>query len=49
MREEHAVTRIARLPWARRLFVFGIGALLTLGFAPLQWWPLAIVCPTILV
>ena len=47
--EEHVVARLARLPWARRLFVFGIGALLTLGFAPLQWWPLAIVCPAILV
>jgi len=33
---DNLVTRLAGLPWARRLFVFGVGALLTLGFAPLQ-------------
>lgn len=31
-----------------RLFTAGIGALLACSFAPLQWWPLAIVCPAIL-
>lgn len=36
------------MPWARRLFIFGVGALLTLGFAPLQLWPLAILCPAAL-
>lgn len=46
---DNLVTRLAGLPWARRLFVFGVGALLTFGFAPLQWWPLAVVCPAILI
>ncbi len=45
---DNLVARLAGLPWARRIFVFGLGALLTLGFAPLQWWPLAILCPAVL-
>ena len=31
-----------------RLIAFGTGALLTCSFAPLGWWPLAIVCPAVL-
>ena len=31
-----------------RLAAFGVGALLTCSWAPLQWWPLAIVCPAVL-
>ena len=31
-----------------RLIAFGTGALLTCSFAPLQWWPLAILCPAVL-
>jgi apolipoprotein N-acyltransferase len=34
--------------YAPRLVAFGTGALLTCSFAPLQWWPLAIVCPAVL-
>ncbi|MGH8327364.1 MAG: apolipoprotein N-acyltransferase, partial [Steroidobacteraceae bacterium] len=33
---------------ARRVLAFGVGALLACAFAPLQWWPLAIVCPAVL-
>jgi apolipoprotein N-acyltransferase len=33
---------------ARRVLAFGAGALLACAFAPLQWWPLAIVCPAVL-
>lgn len=33
---------------ARRLLAFGAGALLACAFAPLQWWPLAILCPAAL-
>jgi apolipoprotein N-acyltransferase len=32
----------------RRVLAFGVGALLACAFAPLQWWPLAIVCPAVL-
>ncbi|HEX5459339.1 MAG TPA: apolipoprotein N-acyltransferase [Steroidobacteraceae bacterium] len=32
----------------RRLLAFGVGALLACAFAPLQWWPLAILCPAVL-
>jgi apolipoprotein N-acyltransferase len=32
----------------RRLAALAAGALLACGFAPLQWWPLAIICPAIL-
>jgi apolipoprotein N-acyltransferase len=45
---DNLVARLAGVPWVRRMFVFGIGALLTLGFAPLQLWPLAILCPAVL-
>jgi apolipoprotein N-acyltransferase len=31
-----------------RLISFGVGALLACSFAPLQWWPLAILCPAAL-
>ncbi|HEX8756629.1 MAG TPA: apolipoprotein N-acyltransferase, partial [Steroidobacteraceae bacterium] len=33
---------------ARRLLALGAGALLACAFAPLQWWPLAILCPAVL-
>ena len=33
---------------ARRTLAFGAGALLACAFAPLQWWPLAILCPAAL-
>ena len=32
----------------RRVLAFGVGALLACAFAPLQWWPLAILCPAVL-
>ncbi|MDE2051494.1 MAG: apolipoprotein N-acyltransferase [Gammaproteobacteria bacterium] len=41
-----ALTRHAAL--ARRVLAFGVGALLACAFAPLQWWPLAILCPAVL-
>lgn len=33
---------------ARSVLALGAGALLACAFAPLQWWPLAIVCPAVL-
>ncbi|HEV7136042.1 MAG TPA: apolipoprotein N-acyltransferase [Steroidobacteraceae bacterium] len=41
-----AVARHAAL--ARRLLAFGAGALLACSFAPFEWWPLAILCPAVL-
>jgi len=38
----------ARRRYVPRLIAFGTGALLTCSFAPLQWWPLAILCPAVL-
>jgi apolipoprotein N-acyltransferase len=32
----------------RRLVALAAGALLACGFAPLEWWPLAILCPAVL-
>jgi apolipoprotein N-acyltransferase len=32
----------------RRLLAFGCGALLACAFAPFEWWPLAILCPAVL-
>src|SRR5581483_9531745 len=32
----------------RRLVALAAGALLACGFAPLQWWPLGILCPAVL-
>ena len=32
-------------PYVRRLAALITGAFLTLSFAPVQWWPLAILCP----
>jgi apolipoprotein N-acyltransferase len=32
----------------RRLLALAAGALLACGFAPLQWWPLAVICPAVL-
>ena len=32
----------------RRLAALAAGALLACAFAPLQWWPLAIICPAVL-
>ncbi len=37
-----------RAALARRVLAFGAGALLACAFAPLEWWPLAIVCPAVL-
>jgi apolipoprotein N-acyltransferase len=37
----------ARL-WLRLLCAFVFGALLACAFAPLSWWPLAILCPAVL-
>ena len=45
---DNLVVRLAGLPWIRRLIVLVAGAVLTFGFAPLQWWPLAILCPAVL-
>jgi apolipoprotein N-acyltransferase len=33
---------------ARKALALGSGALLACAFAPLEWWPLAIVCPAVL-
>lgn len=33
---------------ARKVLALGGGALLACAFAPLEWWPLAIVCPALL-
>jgi apolipoprotein N-acyltransferase len=38
----------ARAALARRVLALGAGALLACAFAPLQWWPLAILCPAVL-
>ena len=38
----------ARAALARRVLAFAVGALLACAFAPLQWWPLAILCPAVL-
>lgn len=35
-------------PYVRRLAALVTGAFLTLSFAPVQWWPLAILCPAVL-
>ena len=34
--------------WLRRAIAFAAGALLSLAFAPHEWWPLAIACPAVL-
>src|SRR5579883_913689 len=41
-------TRSRYAPLLRRVVAFGAGALLACAFAPLEWWPLAIVCPAVL-
>ena len=41
-----AISRRAAL--ARTVLAFGVGALLACAFAPLEWWPLAILCPAAL-
>jgi apolipoprotein N-acyltransferase len=33
---------------ARKVLAFGVGALLACAFAPFEWWPLAILCPAVL-
>src|SRR6202012_5755671 len=33
---------------ARRAMAAGAGALLACSFAPLDWWPLAVLCPAVL-
>jgi apolipoprotein N-acyltransferase len=45
---ENHLVRMISAPYARRLIALGAGALLTFGFAPLQLWPLAILCPAVL-
>jgi apolipoprotein N-acyltransferase len=40
--------RWARSAQARGVMSLGAGALLACSFAPLQWWPLAILCPAVL-
>src|SRR6516162_2798227 len=35
-------------PWLRNLVAAGAGALLACAFAPLQLWPLAMLCPAVL-
>jgi apolipoprotein N-acyltransferase len=35
--------------WVKRGVALGAGALLACAFAPLGWWPLAIVCPAVLI
>jgi apolipoprotein N-acyltransferase len=42
------LTRKVSLPWTRRLVALGAGVLLNFAFAPLQLWPLAIICPALL-
>jgi apolipoprotein N-acyltransferase len=41
-------TVASRAALARRVVAFGSGALLACAFAPLEWWPLAILCPAVL-
>ncbi len=48
MRESH-VARLLGLPYVRVVIAIATGAILTFGFAPLQWWPLAIACPAVLI
>lgn len=43
-----AIARLLHGVLARSLLAFGAGALLACAFAPLQWWPLAILCPAVL-
>ena len=45
---EGNLARLAGLPYVRRLIALATGALLTFGFAPTQFWPLAIACPAVL-
>jgi len=42
------VTRSRHALLVRGLLAFGAGALLACSFAPLEWWPLAILCPAAL-
>lgn len=46
-KSEHLLTRYLT-PRVRGLVALGAGAILACAFAPLEWWPLAIVCPAIL-
>lgn len=54
-RSERAGARAPAIPGARRAallrygLALGAGALLSCAFAPFHWWPLAIVCPAILI
>ncbi|HEY6515875.1 MAG TPA: apolipoprotein N-acyltransferase [Steroidobacteraceae bacterium] len=41
-------TRSRHAVLVRRLLALGAGALLACAFAPFQWWPLAILCPAVL-
>jgi apolipoprotein N-acyltransferase len=41
-------TRSRHALLARGVLSFGVGALLACAFAPLEWWPLAILCPAAL-
>jgi apolipoprotein N-acyltransferase len=40
--------RSAHALLARRVLALGAGALLACAFAPLEWWPLAILCPAVM-
>jgi apolipoprotein N-acyltransferase len=41
-------TRSRQSVLVRRVLAFGAGALLACAFAPFEWWPLAILCPAVL-
>lgn len=41
--------RMSRAALLRHALALGTGALLSCAFAPFDWWPLAIVCPAVLV
>jgi len=47
-RQSLSATLSAHAVLVRRVLAFGVGALLACAFAPLQWWPLAILCPAVL-
>ena len=45
---DNLLVRLGGVPWVRRLVALGTGALLNFAFAPLQFWPLAVLCPAVL-
>ncbi|MGH8258551.1 MAG: apolipoprotein N-acyltransferase, partial [Steroidobacteraceae bacterium] len=36
-------------PWMRNVLAAVAGVLLAAAFAPLEWWPLALLCPAVLI